>query len=568
MSLLRPRAVKIATVATLVLGSSSSLTTPAAAVTTERDEAVVSTSSPITDVVESVVRVKVPLPESVGPHPEACNWLSYLRFRDRNGPEHAADADRVLVAQPGVLEGAGAFDSVARNTVQAAATDGKHIEFWALDRRSNCLDDNTGIEAAVAQRDPSAAFDYYYHGKPVNGRTFAGFEPDTRAAWLAEIGLEQTVRDQFDLLRAELPDQATRKQKVLCGGHSLGGLITGAFVQWSFGPDPADAGYNQCAGYFALDTAITPFSAALPRVLLGLPAPDPGLGYDAQLAALRNGLLPTAAAAPALINPETMTLLGVAGAAASTDPQGISTLAREVPDSLNARATLGLLFAPDPAALVVGAVHAGPTAADFNLTNEAALGTLLGSQSEVTGVLATGAGFYTGGPVTPKLSPLPNQLTDAAPLPIARFFLGSTPRAVPAIPNGPLYRWQNYDQVTVGPYTSPDESVTDIQELARSLAEQPLGFTENYFPTRLIIDILSWNSAPMREHMTHPEGLTANPTLTILAEHGLLADIDTSDLHPVLVPGYKHLDVLTAAPRQNSGRPEIVSTTLAHFATN
>ena len=63
-----------------------------------------------------------------------------------NLPGHA----RILVAQPGILEGAGAFDSVARNTVAAAAKNGKHIEFWALDRRSNCLEDHTGVQAGLA----------------------------------------------------------------------------------------------------------------------------------------------------------------------------------------------------------------------------------------------------------------------------------------------------------------------------------------------------------------------------------------------------------------------------------
>lgn len=34
----------------------------------------------------------------------------------------------------------------------------------------------------------------------------------------------------------------------------------------------------------------------------------------------------------------------------------------------------------------------------------------------------------------------------------------------------------------------------------------------------------------------------------------------------MIAPGYQHLDVLTAAPVQNDGRPEIVSSNLAAFA--
>src|SRR5947209_20613107 len=95
--------------------------------TGNRVEVPVPTSSPITGVTESEVSVYVPLPSSFGAHPAACDWLSYLRYRDAGGPANSADADRILVAQPGILEGAGAFDSVARDTVTAAARSGRHI---------------------------------------------------------------------------------------------------------------------------------------------------------------------------------------------------------------------------------------------------------------------------------------------------------------------------------------------------------------------------------------------------------------------------------------------------------
>jgi hypothetical protein len=102
------------------------------------------------------------LPASAGPHPAECDWLSYLRYRDEAGPAEPAAADRMLIAQPGILGGAGAFDSVARDTVARAAAQGQHIEFWALDRRSNCLEDRTG----VAPGDAETAVDYYYRARP------------------------------------------------------------------------------------------------------------------------------------------------------------------------------------------------------------------------------------------------------------------------------------------------------------------------------------------------------------------------------------------------------------------
>ena len=205
-----------------------------------RVETPVSTSSPITDVVETVVRVRLPLPASAGPHPAACDWLSYLRYRDRDGPDSAAQADRILVAQPGILEGAGAFDSVARNTVVQAARLGEHIEFWALDRRSNCLEDHTGVAAAVAAGDYRVAVDYYYRHATVGGHRFAGYLGNDQITWLQHIGLDQTLQDEYDLLVAELPDQRVRADKVLCGGHSLGGVLTGLFAVHDF---DGQAGY-------------------------------------------------------------------------------------------------------------------------------------------------------------------------------------------------------------------------------------------------------------------------------------------------------------------------------------
>src|SRR6266567_6299153 len=167
-----------------------------------RVETPVVSSSPITSVAESVVSVRIPLPASAGAHPAACDRLSYLRWRATG--DHPAD--RVLVAQPGIFEGAAAFDSVARNTVAAGLKHGLHLEFWALSRRSNCLVDRTGEQAALKAGDPHVALDYYYGHKKIGGRTFAGYAGSAQTAWLGQVGVAQTVQDEYDLIRHELPD--------------------------------------------------------------------------------------------------------------------------------------------------------------------------------------------------------------------------------------------------------------------------------------------------------------------------------------------------------------------------
>ncbi|MDW8808158.1 hypothetical protein P1P68_26070 [Streptomyces scabiei] len=532
-----------------------------------RTETAVASTVAVRGVTETIVRVRAPLPASFGARPAACDWLSYLRYRSSGGPAASADADRILVAQPGILEGAGAFDSVARNTVARAAAQGRHIEFWALDRRSNCLEDRTG----VASGDQRTAVDYYYRDRPVAGRTFDGYVGNAELGWMARLGIERTVRDQYDLLTAELPDQRVRARKVLCGGHSLGGVVTGYFATADFDGDPtttADAGHRQCAGYFALDTTV---STSLGDLSGSIPddtdLPDVGLGHGAVQAGLDSGLLPRSLSAPVLLNPETMTLLAIAAMGALQDPDGEATLPDQLPRTTNIDLTNRFLFSEDTPTFLSGT----PAVRDFRLTNEAILGALMDDHSVPLAFLQSSVGFFDGGPVVDKNFPAANG-SGAQPALFGREY-----KAIPDRPGGPLYTWRNYDRVGDAddpgyrsadgtPFTGAGKEVTDIQELARSMAQQPLDFTEQYFPTKLITDLQLAGSPQVKRLVVHPDGLTAHPTLTVLAGDGLLAGRVPAGLDPVIADGYQHLDVLTAAPTQNDGRPEPVSTSLTEFA--
>lgn len=541
-----------------------------------RTETPVVTSSPVTSVAESVVRVKIPLPDSVGPHPADCDWLSYLRFRDAKGPAKSTDADKILIAQPGVLEGAGAFDSVARNTIAQAAAQGRHIEFWALDRRSNCLEDLTGLKAGLAAKNAHVAVDYYYRNKKIDGRTFAGYPTNDDVRWLQNIGLEQTVRDQYDLMVEELPDATVRRQKALCGGHSLGGVLTAFFAEWDFDHDPAtkaDAGFNQCSGYFALDTQI---STSLPGSAQAQAVPsqmvqDVDLGPEVVKAGLELGIIPRTLSGPAVINSETMNLLAIAGLSARLAPGTQSDLADSVPSTFNTDTTYRVLFSKDYATFFKGS----PTVKDFRITNAAALGALLDDNSEPLAFLQSSVGFFSGGRIADKTFPVPSDLVKIPGLERLAQFVGTEKKAIPDEPGGPLYTWLNYDQIDGNvakskdgtPFTTPAKEVTDVGELARSLAEHPLDFTEHFFPTKMITDIALASSPQIGKDAVHPEGIKANPTITLLAGDGILAGTPTDGIFGTVVtaPGYQHLDVLTAAAHQNDGKPEPVSTALADF---
>ena len=128
---------------------------PAGAAAAEVTETPVGSEAPdAKQVKESYVSIADPLPESVGPHPEACDSIGYLRFRSRRGPEESKRADAVVTLIPGFLGGASSFDQVARNVVRDAAARKKFVEVWAIDRRANCVEDHTGVDAAARGAGP------------------------------------------------------------------------------------------------------------------------------------------------------------------------------------------------------------------------------------------------------------------------------------------------------------------------------------------------------------------------------------------------------------------------------
>jgi hypothetical protein len=464
--------------------------------------------------------------------------------------------------------------------VAAAADKGQHIEFWALDRRSNCLEDHTGDQAGLATKNLHTAIDYYYRHKEINGRTFAGYQTSDQVAWLAHVGLAQTVTDEYDVMVHELPSAVFRRQKVFCGGHSLGGFLTGYFAEWDFDGNPAttaDAGYNQCAGYFALDSTVAAsapgFGSTVPSGIL--PSSDSSAAWVN--AELQSGQLTRIISAPALINPETMNLLGIAGLSARLDPTGVSDLVHYTPSNFNIDATLRLLFSRDYANFISGT----PGVRDFRMTGNAVLGSLLDNNSQPLAFLETSVGFFKGGPVVDKNFPLPGDLTKNPSLPFLATAFGGDKRAIPAdagspAGTGPLYTWLTYDEIGTAAdpgyrssdgtlFTTRDKEVTDLAELARSLSEAPLDFTEWYFPTKMVTDLYLSDSAEIKKYAVHTDGVAARPVLTVRGGAGIILSAGGTTGTLVVAPGYHHLDVLTAAATQNNGTPEPVSTNLVQF---
>lgn len=510
---------------------------------------------------ESLVRIHDPLPASAGPHPAACDFLQYLRFRDPSGPAQSSKADAVFVIIPGFLGGAGSFDQVARNTIRDGAQRDQHFEFWALDRRANCLEDHTGIEGAARARDASVAYGYYWGSRQVSGKRFGGFKTPEQTRFLSEFGLERTVRDWYAVLRSGIPDQRVRARKVICGGHSLGGPLTAAFASWDFDGDPsttADAGYNQCAGLLGLDTTL-----ALGGGGRGGPGGSGLIGVGGQASPYVN--------TPPL-TPETFELPAVFGVGAFHAPQQTGLL-KQLPHTTNIDLSQKLLFSRDAANFATGM----PGIRDFTLSNEAVLGGVFDDNSAPLSFLRSSVGFLRGGPVAEKSFPAPDPAHSLA---------------IPADPKTPLYAWDDYDKVGAGgapialnsvgqPFTTREGEISDIHQLARTMFEAPADFIEQYFPTRILTDVagagagdrsgslsgLRYDGPNMRPAMLVNAGDSNDNAAPDSGPPAAGAPPNTRPLSRTFVlPGYNHLDMITAARTQNDGRPEPTSEALTKFA--
>lgn len=169
----------------------------------------------------------------------------------------------------------------------------------------------------------------------LSGRTFQGFKsgtsPDT--AILAELGLDRTLGDWYDLINIEIPDPVYRATKHYATGHSLGGPLTacfGAYDRDGNATTTHDAGYNQAAGFIAYDSTLNENFPAnrLPEVIRQVIQPIVDVGFEASLAGFRSGLLPRSllTALPIVLNSEAVQLLSILGARAVIDAKGEADL--------------------------------------------------------------------------------------------------------------------------------------------------------------------------------------------------------------------------------------------------
>ncbi|OHF24847.1 hypothetical protein BKP30_27790 [Rhodococcus erythropolis] len=439
---------------------------------------------------------------------------------------------------------------------------GQHVEVWVLDRRSNCLEDHRGLLAAQATRDPNSAADYYTKGAPLDGATYAGERPATDTEFLRTVGLKQTLNDQFAVMR-QLPP-AYRKTQVMCGGHSLGGLTTGAFANWDFDGTP---GHEQCAGYFVLDSRMD-VTGADPLRLAGLVGDILPAGIAGTLQPA-NDLLPFLPATQPLFTSVASMLT-----AAHIAPDATSTILPGLPTDLITQAAARAVSARDYLDFALGQ----PDLHTRQFTNSAALGLLLDDNSMPLGYGRVSIGTFDT-PVEAKSFPAPYGM----PSQLIGIFGGN--KFVSPMPASGRVGWTNYDRVpAVGArtiagdtYTTPGSEVTDLGDFARAWANPVADGFEWYFPTRLLTEILAANTGDRNGDLAKLR-YDVTPTSKVIyldgGDSGFSGGLDSLGRTSVVTgtrvvaEGYNHLDVIAASWHQNKGGPEVISDSLIDFLNN
>jgi pimeloyl-ACP methyl ester carboxylesterase len=157
----------------------------------------------------------------------------------------AASAKTVLVLVPGTNGGRGDFTLTARELVR----DVPGLQVWAVDRRSQQLEDTSVFADALAGRvTPQAMFDYYA-GWIANPQITPHYQPPdaSKLGFAADWGLRVQLED---VKRVVDKARAGGAKQVILGGHSLGASVAVAYASWDF---DGRAGYKDLDGVVLID---------------------------------------------------------------------------------------------------------------------------------------------------------------------------------------------------------------------------------------------------------------------------------------------------------------------------
>ena len=470
----------------------------------------------------SVPGVAAPMNPTTGTaSPAETEFTQVVRYREDVTPPKPARA--LVVAYPGTLGGAGSYDALARALVRRGALSGETTEVWAIDRRSNSLEDLRGMSTAQAAANPEIAQGYYYRHETIDGTAFAGFRAQDSVAFVSEWGLTTLIEDLRRVI--ELVPQADRQAHVFLMGHSAGGGVVESYAAWRFGDGAAAVrGAEELAGVILVDGASN--AAAITEA-------EYHAGVTSAFATLP-GIDALRAEGPRYFE---LPLLGV-GVLATSEIMSMRALAEPmgVVEDRERDRVLSTLFSI-------------PRGAVPNFTNRAALGFGFDDESNGIPVFSCSLGKPTGGPVATKdglFGPVVYPTDTAA----------------------------TYDWVDAADSTPPEH--TPVENLARSWVAGRTNYADWYYPTRLPLDqnavgpnalaVDSWQAA---------EGLRAfdGPLMDapLLAVAAALSGVDGYDdvrarIAPTVGAGRPHAGEARGAAGANSPAFRVIdATALTHL---
>lgn len=357
------------------------------------------------------------------------------------------------------------------------------LAVWAVDRRSNLLESQDQLAGA----NPAALQAIAKTGLPAR--------PAAELAFMRDWGLDTTLRDW----RLAVQEARTLTPNVFLGGHSLGASLAGLYAGYDF---DGVAGARDVRGLVLLDGAP------------GRTAAQPG---GLSPADYQNGFSAGFAVSPGL------------GALAANPYVQTSFYGPTLAAKAAAQARLA---AQDPGAVSPGGLT------DFPASNIAAAMLSIDARYAALPFMAVTTGKAVG--VRETLS-LPALALGGARGWLARAAAGLIDPAQPA-------EWQQ-----------DDGAPTDAQDFVSRFWTPQSDFTEWYFPYRLTLDVSAAgvNTVGTQFAQVLPELHTSGvqvPILGVSAGNGITTPDDyrayAEQAHSPLtvrsLPGYAHLDVLTA----------------------
>lgn len=398
------------------------------------------------------------------------NRTRVLAFTSEPPP---TDPAAVIILVPGLLAGASSFVELGTALVELGEASGQRVIVLAVDRRSNFLEDSTGLAVALQAGDPTIAAKFHgVLGLPqadVAGRTFRPIEGQD-ALFVAEWGLDVHLRDLREVVKLAI--MLGNRAPIFLGGHSFGATMVTAYAAYDFAPagEPPDPGHVDLAGLLFLDGAPSPRedgteatrAAAAQSFLLGGAGFGglPGPGLNDLRTAPNPTLMPSPwLEVPGILDRSLLWTLGVAGLGALHAPERV--VAATLPSQLG---------------------NAGIANEEIHATYEALLGVALDDDLAPFGAFRFSLGFVEE-PATHARTPA--RPDDANPTGLHE--LVPNTQATP-------YRWLSPAELSAA---TPDaafpalgsEEPCELETVAQAMVLAPgFDFLEPHFPLRLLLD--------------------------------------------------------------------------------